>query len=119
VDRRVFRAAAFDVAAVLIFVAIGRRSHDEDGNALVGALRVAAPFVIGLGLAWSTSRAWRRPEAVDIGVVVWLVTVAAGMLLRRFAFDRGTATSFIIVASIALGVLMLGWRLVVRRRRAT
>jgi hypothetical protein len=41
------------------------------------------------------------------------------MALRRLAFDRGTAPSFVLVAAIALGVLLLGWRLVLRigRRR--
>jgi hypothetical protein len=119
VDRRAVRAAAFDVAAIIVFVAIGRRNHDEDGNALVGALKVAAPFVIALALAWLVTRAWRRPESLDVGVAVWVLTIVVGMLLRHFVFDRGTATSFIIVASVALGVLMLGWRLVVRWRRTT
>ena len=115
-DRRVVRAAALDVAAIVVFVAIGRRSHDEAGNAFVGALKVAAPFLIALALAWLVTRAWRRPEALDIGVAVWVLTIVLGMPLRRFVFERGTATSFIIVASVALGVLMLGWRLVVQWR---
>jgi hypothetical protein len=101
-----------DIAAIIVFVALGRRSHDEPGNAVVGALKVAAPFVIAAALAWLATRAWRRPQSLEIGVQVWLATIVVGMLLRRFVFDRGTATSFIIVATIALGVLMLGWRLV-------
>ena len=42
------------------------------------------------------------------------------MLLRVLATDRGTAPGFIVVAVIALGVAMLGWRAlasVVQRRR--
>jgi hypothetical protein len=43
------------------------------------------------------------------------------MVLRKFAFDRGTATSFVIVTTIVLGVFLIGWRLVaaqvLRRRR--
>ena len=102
-DRRTVRAALLDVAAVVVFVAIGRRSHDEDGNVVVGALKVAAPFVIALVVGWVVSRAWRRPDHLRTGVVIWLVTIVVGMLLRHFAFDRGTAASFIIVATIALG----------------
>jgi hypothetical protein len=109
------RAAALDVASIVVFVAIGRRSHDEDGNAIVGALKVAAPFVIALIVAWIAMRAWRRPDAPAIGVPVWLITVAVGMVLRHFVFDRGTALSFIIVATIALGVFLLGWRLIIGR----
>lgn len=114
-DRRTVRAALLDLAAIVVFVAIGRRSHDEAGNVVVGALKVAAPFVIAAAVGWIVGRAWRRPDQLATGVVVWIVTIVVGMLLRHFAFDRGTATSFIIVATIALGVLLLGWRLVVER----
>jgi hypothetical protein len=114
---RALRAALLDLASVVVFVAIGRRSHDEDGNVVVGALKVAAPFLIALVVAWAALQAWRRPDALRTGVPVWVVTVALGMVLRHWVFDRGTATSFIVVASIALGVLMLGWRVVLARRR--
>jgi hypothetical protein len=78
-------------------------------------LSVAAPFLIALAVGWAAARAWRAPVAWRTGLVVWPVTVALGMVLRRFAFDRGTATSFIVVASVATGLLLLGWRLVARR----
>lgn len=106
------RAAALDIAAILVFVAIGRRSHDEDGNAFVGALEVAAPFLLGLAAGWAAARAWRAPERLQTGIVIWPVTVAVGMVLRNVVFDRGTALSFVIVATIATGVLLLGWRAV-------
>jgi hypothetical protein len=48
-------------------------------------------------------------------VIVWLVTVALGMVLRHTLFDRGTALAFIIVATISLGLLLLGWRAVAAR----
>jgi len=121
-SRRVLRAAAFDVVAVIAFVAAGRRSHDEGGNALVETAKVAAPFVIAVGIAWLAARAWRRPEALRTGAWVWVVTVAIGMLLRRTVFDRGTALSFVIVATLVTGALLLGWRaaqLVVTRRRGS
>ena len=113
--RLVAVAAACDVVAVLVFVALGRRSHDEGGNVVAGVLSVAAPFLIALAVGWAAARAWRAPMAWRTALVVWPVTVALGMLLRRFVFDRGTATSFIVVATIATGVLLLGWRLVARR----
>jgi len=113
--RLVAVAAACDVVAVLLFVALGRRSHDEGGNVVAGVLSVAAPFLIALAVGWAAARAWRAPMAWRTALVVWPVTVAVGMLLRRFVFDRGAATSFIVVATIATGVLLLGWRLVARR----
>ena len=45
-------AFGFDVAAVLLFVAIGRRSHDESGSAISGIVAVAAPLLIGLVVGW-------------------------------------------------------------------
>jgi len=37
-----------------------------------------------------------------------------GMALRGLVFDRGTAPSFVVVAAIVLGVLLIGWRLAAR-----
>ena len=103
-------ALAADVASVLLFVVIGRSSHDE-GNALGSVLGVAAPFLIGLGVGWLASRHVRRaPRSLRAGVDVWLATVVIGVLLRWFAWDRGTAVSFVIVAAVFLGLLLLGWR---------
>jgi hypothetical protein len=113
--RLVAIAAACDVAAVLLFVALGRRSHDEGGNVVSGVLSVAAPFLIALAAGWVVARAWRAPLTMRTALVVWPITIAVGMVLRRFVFDRGTAASFIIVASVATGLLLLGWRLVARR----
>lgn len=111
-SRAVVRAAVFDAVSVVVFVAVGRRSHDEGGNVVVETAKVAAPFLIALAVAWVVLRAWRRPVALVTGVGIWVITVALGMLLRRTVFDRGTAASFVVVASIATGVLLLGWRAV-------
>lgn len=107
-----------DLVAVLAFVAIGRRSHDETGNVIGGILTVAAPFLIGLGVGWLTTRLWSRfgrQDRVGAGLVVWASTVTVGLVLRRLAFARGTATAFVVVTIVTLGVLMLGWRLIWQR----
>ena len=57
---------------------------------------------------------------IEAAFMIWPVTVAVGMVLRRFVFDRGTALPFIIVATLVTGIFLLGWRLVadqVTRRR--
>ena len=113
--RRVVLAAAVDIVAVVVFVAAGRRSHDEGGSVVTGTLGVAAPFLIALGLGWLAARAWRRPFELSTGALVWVVTVVVGMLLRRVVFDRGTAMSFVVVATVVTGVLLLGWRAVAGR----
>ena len=108
---RVRVAVALDIAVVVVFVAIGRRNHDE-GSAIGEVIRIAAPFLIGLAAGWVVARAWRRPFDLATGATIWGITIVLGMLLRRTLFDRGTAPSFVVVASVFTGVLLLGWRLV-------
>ena len=99
-----------DVASVVLFVAVGRDSHDEDGG-IDDLLTIAAPFLVGLGVAWLASpRLRRRPTSLRAGLDAWVSTVAIGMLLRRVLWDRGTALSFIVVTTVVLGFLLLGWR---------
>ncbi|MEY4026067.1 MAG: hypothetical protein RL438_1580 [Actinomycetota bacterium] len=103
-----------DVVAVVVFVAIGRRNHDE-GTALSGVLGVAAPFLIALGISWIGLRTWNEPFTRRSWVATWIITVFVGLLLRRLVFDRGIATPFIIVATITLGVLLGLGRLLSRK----
>lgn len=108
-DRRLGVAVALDVFCVVLFVAIGRRNHDE-GSALSGVVRTAGPFLIGLAIAWLAAKAWRGPMTSRTGVRIWVITVVAGMVLRRLVFDRGTAPAFVIVATVFLGASLIGWR---------
>lgn len=105
-----------DVACVLVFCALGRRSHDEGLN-VAGIATTAWPFLSGTAVGWLASQAWRRPAAVyPTGVVVWLCTVAVGMLLRKVT-AAGVAGSFIVVASTVTALLLLGWRAIAQPRR--
>jgi Protein of unknown function (DUF3054) len=100
---------ATDVVAVLVFCAVGRRSHAE-GLSITGLASTAWPFLAGTVTGWLASRGWRRPTAVvPTGVVVWLCTVVVGMLLRK-ASSAGVAASFVVVASSVTAALLLGWR---------
>jgi len=106
-------ALATDVVCVIVFCTIGRRSHAE-GLTVSGIAETAWPFLVGTVAGWLLSRGWRRPAAlVPTGVTVWLCTVVAGMLLRKLT-SAGTATSFIVVASLSTALLILGWRAGVR-----
>jgi Protein of unknown function (DUF3054) len=110
VTRRAVVAALVDIAAIVLFVAIGRRNHSE-GEAVDAILTVAAPFLIALAVGWIAARAWERPMQVETAFVIWPITVALGMALRNLVFDRGTALPFIIVATVVTGVFLVGWRM--------
>lgn len=98
-----------DVGCVLLFCAIGRRSHQE-GLSLVGVLSTAWPFLAGTVVGWLASRGWRRPTAVaPTGAVTWLCTLLVGMALRK-ASSAGVAPSFVLVAAAVTAALLLGWR---------
>jgi peptidoglycan/LPS O-acetylase OafA/YrhL len=111
-------ALLVDVACVVVFCAIGRRSHAE-GITLGGVAETAWPFLTGTAVGWLATRGWRRPTALTpTGLGVWIGTVVVGMLLRKLT-AQGTAFSFLVVASVVTAILILGWRGVaaVRTRR--
>ena len=98
-----------DVLCVLVFCAVGRRSHDEGLN-ITGVVTTAWPFLTGTAIGWLAARAWQRPTAVvPTGVVIWLCTVVIGMVLRK-ASSAGVTGSFVVVAASVTAVLLLGWR---------
>jgi hypothetical protein len=107
--RRALIALFADIAFVILFATIGRRSHAE-GLTVAGIAQTAWPFLAGTGVGWLLIRGWRRPfTVIPTGVAVWVCTVVVGMLLRK-ATSAGVATSFVVVASISTAVLLLGWR---------
>lgn len=102
-------AIAIDVALVLLFAGLGRSSH-ERVSTLPGLLETAWPFLAGVAVMWFALRTWRRPFApLRTGIPLWAGTVAVGMLLRMLT-DAGTALPFVVVAFVALGALLVGWR---------
>ncbi|KAB7751569.1 DUF3054 domain-containing protein [Mycolicibacterium mucogenicum] len=105
-----------DVVLVVIFCAIGRRSHAE-GITVAGVAHTSWPFLTGTVAGWALARGWRRPAALNpTGLVVWVSTVVIGMLLRK-ASAQGVAVSFVIVASTVTAVFLLGWRGLARLRK--
>nr|WP_154921102.1 DUF3054 domain-containing protein [Microbacterium testaceum] len=115
-------ALVLDAVLVVVFAAIGRATHDGDvlGPLGSGLATTAWPFVAALLVGWLVTRAWRRPTAVvRTGLPVWAITVALGMVLRALS-GQGIAVAFIIVATLTLALLLLGWRGIARlagRRR--
>ncbi|ROR66614.1 DUF3054 domain-containing protein [Agrococcus jenensis] len=120
---RAVGALVIDVVLVVAFAAVGRATHESGvlGEGGIGLLTTAWPFVVALGLGWLVSLAWRRPFApLRTGLPVWAVTLVGGMLLRALS-GQGTAVPFVIVATLTLLALLVGWRIVARavRRRST
>jgi hypothetical protein len=102
-----------DLVCVLIFCSIGRRSHAE-GLTVTGIAETAWPFLTGTLAGWLAARGWQRPASLyPTGLIVWVGTVVIGMVLRK-ANSAGTAGSFIVVATVTTGVLLLGWRAIAK-----
>lgn len=109
--RWVLLSVVLDVVFVVLFTVIGRVSHGE-GLAFGGVAQTAWPFLAGAVLGWLVTAAWRRPLAlVRSGIPIWVLTVAVGMLLRVVS-AQGIAFSFVVVATLFLGLFLLGWRAV-------
>jgi len=109
-------AFAADLLVLVVFVLVGRRSHDE-GSGLDGFLRVWWPFAAGLVVATIVSGTWRAPLEWRRAIVSWLLTVVLGMTVRIAVQGREFKPTFVIVTTVFVGAGMLGWRAVVRRVR--
>ena len=108
---KVLPALLVDVVVILVFAILGRSSHAE-ANTLFGVLGTAWPFLAGaaighavlqLGSLRGDPSSWRR------GLLVWASTVLVGLVLRVVSGDTA-AWPFVVVASIVLAVLLVGWR---------
>ncbi|MBD0021983.1 DUF3054 family protein [Gordonia pseudamarae] len=118
----VWATALLDLVAVVVFVIIGRADH-EHGLSPAGILDTLWPFAVGTAVGWTLVYLYTsvesagsderlfHPERLPQAITIWVCTVAIGMLLR-WLFHQGVAVSFVIVASIALGLFLLGWRAV-------
>lgn len=105
-----------DLLLVGVFAVIGRLSH-YGTLTLGGWWATAWPFLTGALLAWAVLTAARRPPAgVASGVVVWLGALLGGMALRQVS-GQGTATAFVVVATLVLGAFLVLPRVGARARR--
>jgi len=112
-------AALSDTVLILVFAAVGRDAHQR-GDVVTGVLLTAWPFLAGAAIGWAVARAWRAPLSVRrAGLAVWLGSVTGGMALRAVT-GQTVVLPFVIVALLSLGLLLLGYRLLLaglRRRR--
>ena len=105
-----------DLLLVGVFAVIGRLSH-YGSLTLGGWWTTAWPFLAGTLVAWLALRAARRsPAAIGSGAIVWLGALMGGMVLRQVS-GQGTATAFVVVATLVLGALLMLPRVGARVRR--
>jgi hypothetical protein len=119
VPRLAALAFGLDAAFLILFAAIGRRTHDED-SALVGIAVVAAPFLAGWAIGAAATRLPRDPLSLRRAVPAWALAVPIGFALRA-ATDRGLGFGFLVVTVVFTAVTLLGWRAgaAVARKRKT
>jgi DUF3054 family protein len=113
---------AADLAAVTIYVLVGRLSHDESVSAS-GLLSTAWPFLVGIVGGYIGIALTRWPTlSLRGGAVITVKTFVIGLVLRYGVAEDATPFSFVVVTIVVLAVLMLGWRVaalaVLRRDRA-
>lgn len=110
-----------DAVSVVVFATFGRGAHSE-GLGFGQVWGTAWPFLVGLVVGWIVVLAARRdPATVRSGVLVWVTTLVGGMVIRGIGDGRVPHWSFMVVAALATGVFLLGWRALraaVSRRRA-
>lgn len=100
-------ALAADLVAVVVFAAVGRATHDQDG--VLGLLGTVAPFAAGVAVAWAAPAVRGAPLGFRAGAVVLAGAAVLGLALRALFLGR-LPLSFAVVATVGLAVLLLGWR---------
>ncbi len=105
-------AIILDYLVVATFVLIGLLTHDgRDG--LAGYLRVAAPFLLSLAVAWLVIGMTKlQPSGLLTGILMAAITWGLGLAIRAIVFGGGVALPFVLVAGGFLIAGMLGWRTV-------
>jgi hypothetical protein len=103
------KAFIYDLIALVAFIAIGHKFHGGSMNDL--RKDTALPFVVGMLLGWVVGRVRNfRGSSVQFGLMVWGSTIFFGMGIRSM-LGGDVPVAFIIVATVALGIMLLGWRL--------
>ncbi|WKK60481.1 DUF3054 domain-containing protein [Corynebacterium sp. P3-F1] len=113
-------AIALDTLAIAVFALLARIAHQTEEMPLnfTGWLSTLWPFLVGVALAWvivtlSSDRGGEN-KGEDKGWLIWLITVATGLIIWGIRNQQLPHWSFVVVASVMSALLMLGWRGIVR-----
>lgn len=100
-----------DAVLVVLFAVWGNISHDS-GLSPAEVWSTAWPFLLGLALGWGLTYSWRYPTNIwPVGIFLVAFVVASGMVMRHFFTDGGVQLSFVVVATLSIGALLLARRL--------
>ena len=106
-----------DLVAVFAFATLARMAHRGDGLALSleGILSTYWPFALGVVVAFIVMVAakWDGGKIRPAGITAWVITVVIGLVIWGIRNAAIPHWSFIIVATVMSGLLMLGWRAIV------
>jgi FtsH-binding integral membrane protein len=103
-----------DLVAIAVFVLLGLHAHHH-APTLHEIANVWYPFAVGALVGWGiVLRGHIDGVGLRGGAVVVVSAVAIGMMLRVVT-GQGTASAFIAVALMFLGLFLGGWRLVATR----
>lgn len=107
-------AVVWDAVAVLVFAILARLAHNTDADPFTvgNVLNTYWPFLIGSliggAVMFTAGRDLRR--VVPSGIVVWIVTVVVGLGIWGIRNGAVPHWSFILVATVMSGIVLLGWR---------
>ncbi len=116
--RRTALLVAGDVAAMLIFAAIGRRSHGQAAglDAIVEVARTAAPFLLGWLIAGALAGTYSPARTRGLGpmllttLIGWVGGLVLGAVFRAILIGRFSPPSFYVVTFLVALLLLGGWR---------
>ncbi|PRQ11852.1 DUF3054 domain-containing protein [Corynebacterium sp. 13CS0277] len=115
-----WKNVALDAAAVALFALLARIAHNtpEMPLSVGGWFGTMLPFLAGtLAIYLLLPQVRRAPARLGSGVAVWLGTAVAGLSIWGVRHGHVPHISFIIVATVTSGLLLLGWRGVAAVRR--
>ncbi|WP_080791797.1 DUF3054 domain-containing protein [Corynebacterium pacaense] len=112
-------ALLFDAISIGLFALFARIAHQSEEMPLtvMGWFKTLLPFLAGVFLAYlfAIIPAKLHPQLFwPAGVVVWLSAVVVGLVIWGINNGGVPHWSFMIVATTASAILVLGWRALFR-----
>lgn len=112
------RTIAMDFFAIFAFAVLARAAHNTEADpfTLTNILDTLWPFLIG-GAIGHAICAGAKKDPLPVapgGVIVWLATAATGLIIWTVRNSAMPHWSFIIVATVMSGLLLIGVRLLAK-----